>query len=103
MKIELRQWYFGDEPKLIDLYNRYDRSHTDFSHPAPGECTQSDANFRYGAQIEWGKSSPVGSRPRLICAAPTGFIKPRRGFRSIGSHSYTTEHKTIVFFSFAVT
>lgn len=52
MKIELRQWYFGDEPKLIDLYNRYDRSYTDFSHPAPGECTQSDANLRIRCYVD---------------------------------------------------
>lgn len=85
MKIELRQWYFGDEPKLIDLYNRYDRSYTDFSHPAPGECTQSDANLRYGAQIECRKSRLVGSRPRLTNAAPPELRKPRRGFRSIAT------------------
>ena len=52
MKIELRQWYYGDELKLIDLYNRYDRSYTDFVHPAPGECTQSEANYRIRGYVD---------------------------------------------------
>ena len=45
MNIELRQWYFGDEQSLINLYDHYDRSFCDYNNPEPGTCTESTANY----------------------------------------------------------
>lgn len=44
MNIELRQWYFGDEEALINLYNNYDRSFYN-GFPDPGTCSKSTANL----------------------------------------------------------
>ena len=45
MEITLRQWHFGDEEALINLFDHYDRSCSDLNNPKPGECNSSTANW----------------------------------------------------------
>ena len=52
MYIELRQWYYTEEKTLIDLYDRYDRSFTDYRHPQPGQCSMDEASFRIRSYID---------------------------------------------------
>ena len=52
MNIELRQWYFGDEQALINLYDNYDRSFCEFNYPEPGQCDESDANIGYPTMFQ---------------------------------------------------
>ena len=78
MKIELRQWYYGDELKLLDLYNRYDRSYTDFGHPAPGECTQSEANYRIRGYVDMLYDGTGFSRAVVVDDKVVGHAQIRR-------------------------
>lgn len=54
MNIELRQWYFGDEQALINLYNNYDRTYCDFSYPEPGKCDEASANWDIRRYVDMG-------------------------------------------------
>lgn len=54
MDIELRQWYFGDEDILINLYNNYDRSYCDLNYPEPGQCDHDEANWHIRCSVDMG-------------------------------------------------
>ena len=45
MNLKLRQWHFGDEENLINLYDHYDRTFSNYRHPEPGTCSNDSANW----------------------------------------------------------
>ena len=75
MNIELRQWYFGDEERLINLYDHYDRSCCDINNPAPGECTKDTANLTIRHYVDMGYYNVGFARAIVLDGKVVGHIQ----------------------------
>ena len=75
MNIELRQWCFGDEDALINLYDNYDRSHCDINYPKPGECSKDDANWHIRCNVDMSHNGDGYSRAIVLDGKIVGHIK----------------------------
>ena len=75
MNIELRHWYFGDEQALINLYDNYDRSFCEFNYPEPGQCDESDANWRIRMYVDMGYEGYGYARAIVLDEKVVGHIQ----------------------------
>lgn len=75
MDIELRQWYFGDEENLINLYDHYDRSYSDFHNPEPGTCSKDNANWNIRCYVDMYYNEQGISRAIVVDGKVVGHVQ----------------------------
>ena len=75
MNFELRQWYFGDEENLINIYDHYDRSQCYDNFKEPGTTSHSDANFRIRWYVDMGYEGEGFARAIVLDDKVVGHIQ----------------------------
>ncbi|MBO7489492.1 MAG: GNAT family N-acetyltransferase [Bacteroidales bacterium] len=78
--MELRQWYFGDEKSLINLYDNFDRSCCEYAYPEPGMCDESRANFMIRHYVDMGYDGDGYARAIVVDGKVVGHIEYRKRF-----------------------
>lgn len=75
MNIELRQWYYGDEEALINLYDNYDRSCCNLDFPEPGKCSKDDAIWHIRRYVDIGFDGYGYARAIVLDCKVVGHIQ----------------------------
>ena len=75
MNIELRQWCFGDEESLINLYDHYDRSFCKYRNPEPGTCSESSANRNIRCYVDMSYDGRGYSRKIVVDDKVVGHVQ----------------------------